>query len=75
MQYYSNGLSEEILGKAIKQHSIPRDEIVVLTKVGTNYLVILLMTEPSSLRSGSPPPILSKKRLFFVAWTLTHTAS
>jgi hypothetical protein len=30
---YSNGLSEIILGKAIKQHNLPRDEIVVLTKV------------------------------------------
>jgi aryl-alcohol dehydrogenase-like predicted oxidoreductase len=26
-------LSEEILGKAIKQHSLPRDEIVIMTKV------------------------------------------
>ncbi|KAG2015689.1 hypothetical protein CC2G_008934 [Coprinopsis cinerea AmutBmut pab1-1] len=30
---YSNGLSEVILGKAIKQLNLPRDEIVVLTKV------------------------------------------
>ncbi|KAL1717380.1 NADP-dependent oxidoreductase domain-containing protein [Schizophyllum commune] len=30
---YSNGLSESILGKAIKQHNLPRDEIVVMTKV------------------------------------------
>ncbi|KAF7336795.1 Aldo-ket-red domain-containing protein [Mycena venus] len=30
---YSNGLSEEILGRAIKQHNLPRDEIVVMTKV------------------------------------------
>ncbi|KAG8704978.1 hypothetical protein FRC11_009403 [Ceratobasidium sp. 423] len=30
---YSNGESERILGKAIKQHNLPRDEIVVLTKV------------------------------------------
>ncbi|KAG8982912.1 hypothetical protein FRB93_007733 [Tulasnella sp. JGI-2019a] len=29
---YSNGLSEVILGKAIKQHNLPRDEIVVMTK-------------------------------------------
>jgi len=29
---YSNGLSEEVLGKAIKQHNLPRDEIVVMTK-------------------------------------------
>ena len=30
---YSHGRSEEILGKAIKQLKLPRDEIVVLTKV------------------------------------------
>jgi aryl-alcohol dehydrogenase-like predicted oxidoreductase len=30
---YSNGLSEIILGKAIKQLNLPRDEIVVMTKV------------------------------------------
>jgi len=30
---YSNGLSEIMLGKAIKQHNLPRDEIVVITKV------------------------------------------
>lgn len=30
---YSNGLSEVILGKAIKQHNLPRDEIVVMTKL------------------------------------------
>ncbi|KAJ7170875.1 NADP-dependent oxidoreductase domain-containing protein, partial [Mycena crocata] len=30
---YSNGLSEEVLGRAIKQHQIPRDEIVIMTKV------------------------------------------
>ncbi|KAF9035733.1 Aldo keto reductase [Hymenopellis radicata] len=30
---YSNGESEKILGKAIKQYDLPREEIVVLTKV------------------------------------------
>ncbi|KAG9046859.1 hypothetical protein FS837_003525 [Tulasnella sp. UAMH 9824] len=30
---YSAGVSEIILGKAIKQHNLPRDEIVVMTKV------------------------------------------
>lgn len=30
---YSNGESERILGKAIKQHNLNRDEIVVMTKV------------------------------------------
>ncbi|KAG8907354.1 hypothetical protein FRB99_004601 [Tulasnella sp. 403] len=31
---YSNGESERILGKAIKKYNLPRDEIVVMTKVG-----------------------------------------
>ncbi|KAI0328026.1 Aldo/keto reductase [Cubamyces sp. BRFM 1775] len=30
---YSNGLSEVILGKAIKQLNLPREEIVIMTKV------------------------------------------
>ncbi|KAK7444791.1 hypothetical protein VKT23_015108 [Stygiomarasmius scandens] len=30
---YSNGLSEVTLGKAIKQHNMDRDKIVVLTKL------------------------------------------
>lgn len=29
---YSNGLSEVVLGKAIKKYNLPRDEIVVMTK-------------------------------------------
>lgn len=32
-QVYSNGLSEVILGNAIKKLKLPREEIVVLTKV------------------------------------------
>jgi len=44
---YSNGLSEIILGKAIKQLNLPRDEIVVMTKLynvvarefGTNLII------------------------------------
>ncbi|KAL1947071.1 hypothetical protein VTO73DRAFT_14032 [Trametes versicolor] len=30
---YSNGLSEVILGKAIKQFNLPREELVIMTKV------------------------------------------
>jgi aryl-alcohol dehydrogenase-like predicted oxidoreductase len=29
---YSNGISEEIIGKAIKQLNIPREKVVILTK-------------------------------------------
>lgn len=32
-EVYSDGQSEIILGKAIKQLNLPRDEIVVMTKV------------------------------------------
>ncbi|KAH9857684.1 Aldo/keto reductase [Lenzites betulinus] len=30
---YSNGLSEIILGKAIKEHNLPREELVIMTKL------------------------------------------
>ncbi len=33
IQVYSNGASEVLLGKAIKTLNLPRDEIVVMTKV------------------------------------------
>lgn len=33
IQVYSNGLSEITVGKAIKQLNLPRDGIVVMTKV------------------------------------------
>ncbi|KAK0457200.1 NADP-dependent oxidoreductase domain-containing protein [Desarmillaria tabescens] len=46
---YSNGLSEIILGEAIKKHNLPRDKIVVLTKV---YGVV--GNEPSSQLFGDP---------------------
>ena len=29
---YSNGASEEIIGKAIKKYNIPREKVVILTK-------------------------------------------
>jgi aryl-alcohol dehydrogenase-like predicted oxidoreductase len=38
---YSNGLSEVYLGKAIKELNLPREEIVVMTKVcGQVYLPV-----------------------------------
>lgn len=33
LQAYSNGLSEVILGNAIKKHNLPREELVIMTKV------------------------------------------
>ncbi|KXN89014.1 Versiconal hemiacetal acetate reductase, partial [Leucoagaricus sp. SymC.cos] len=37
---YSNGMSEAILGKAIKQHNLPRDELVIMTKTAEIYAVV-----------------------------------
>lgn len=33
LQVYTNGLSEIILGNAIKQLNLPREELVIMTKV------------------------------------------
>ena len=33
MQVYSNGLSEVFLGRAIKKLDLPREELVIMTKV------------------------------------------
>ncbi|KAK7444806.1 hypothetical protein VKT23_015123 [Stygiomarasmius scandens] len=50
---YSNGLSEVILGKAIKQHNMDRDKIVVMTKhwwtVGKTYGENILATSGDEL--------------------------
>ena len=37
---YSNGLSEVILGKAIKKFNLPREELVIMTKV---FLIICML--------------------------------
>ncbi|KDQ64777.1 hypothetical protein JAAARDRAFT_202062 [Jaapia argillacea MUCL 33604] len=66
---YSNGLSEKILGKAIKQYNLPREEIVVMTKV---YFPVST-TDPSSQAYKHPNPTelgfvnqhgLSRKHIF-----------
>lgn len=54
---YSNGLSEVILGKAIKQHNLPRDEIVVMTKVFSP-----LNRDPLGGRTDRDPVALEKNR-------------
>ncbi|KAJ7738369.1 Aldo/keto reductase [Mycena metata] len=53
---YSNGLSEEVLGRAIKQHKFPRDEIVILTKV---FLPVSRNPDESLF---APPPVLDSSR-------------
>lgn len=52
----SNGESERILGKAIKQHNLPRDEIVVMTKV---YNVVGRTKDPLWFLS---PEVVEKDR-------------
>jgi aryl-alcohol dehydrogenase-like predicted oxidoreductase len=74
MQYYSNGLSEEILGKAIKQHNIPRDEIVILTKVSSTIVSLASSAEDCLFSSGSRSLLLPRTPSFS-ARILTRTAS
>jgi aryl-alcohol dehydrogenase-like predicted oxidoreductase len=54
---YSNGLSEVYLGNAIKALNLPREEIVVMTKVCGRYSVSI--TDAQSMlitsRSSSSP--------------------
>lgn len=63
---YSNGLSEVILGKAIKSLSLPRDEIVVMTKVffpvGHNYAA--QPTETTEANGYVNQGGLSRKHIF-----------
>ncbi|KAG9096704.1 hypothetical protein FRC06_008416, partial [Ceratobasidium sp. 370] len=67
---YSNGRSEEILGKAIKQLKLPRDEIVVMTKLWgvvsrTMEDSYSLTTEQTKLDSGYVNQFgLSRKHIF-----------
>ncbi|CAE6443762.1 unnamed protein product, partial [Rhizoctonia solani] len=49
---YSNGLSEVILGKAIKELNLPRDEVVVMTKV---YFNVGHRVDDIMLRGGRYP--------------------
>jgi len=62
---YSNGLSEVILGKAIKQHNLPRDEIVILTKV---FFTVSKNPGEVSLGNAEDPDVnrhgLSRKHIF-----------
>ncbi|KAF8624680.1 hypothetical protein AX17_007011 [Amanita inopinata Kibby_2008] len=52
---YSNGLSEVILGKAIKQLNLPRDEIVVMTKL---YAIVGRTPDVSLAAPGLDPDSL-----------------
>ena len=59
---YSNGGSEIILGEAIKQLNLPRDEIVVMTKVRIpSYSPVHLADTPNSARYMASLAILLPK--------------
>ncbi|EMD34225.1 hypothetical protein CERSUDRAFT_117121 [Gelatoporia subvermispora B] len=49
---YSNGLSEVVLGRAIKKLNLPRDEIVVMTKV---YFPVMPKPEDNFFASSKSP--------------------
>ncbi|OCH87248.1 aryl-alcohol dehydrogenase [Obba rivulosa] len=49
---YSNGLSEIILGNAIKKLNLPREEIVVMTKV---YNVVMPKYDQNFMQMGEKP--------------------
>lgn len=53
---YSNGTSEEIIGKAIKKYNIPRDKVVILTKCFSP------VGETKDIRSTSLVPVASKSK-------------
>ncbi|KAJ6601084.1 aryl-alcohol dehydrogenase [Mycena vulgaris] len=59
---YSDGMSEEILGKAIKEYALPRDEIVVMTKV-FGYAAWNKPTEAQGARTTNQRG-LSRKHIF-----------
>ncbi|KIO29825.1 hypothetical protein M407DRAFT_226354 [Tulasnella calospora MUT 4182] len=54
---YSNGHSEIVLGKAIKKHNLPRDEIVVMTKI---YATV--MRNPGDREFGLSEDEMAKRR-------------
>ncbi|KAF8988892.1 Aldo/keto reductase [Hymenopellis radicata] len=66
---YSNGYSEVILGKAIKEYNLPRDEIVVMTKlcgvVGREYSGPMIRDPLKAQQEGYVNQFgLSRKNIF-----------
>ncbi|KAL4869459.1 hypothetical protein BDV12DRAFT_208550 [Aspergillus spectabilis] len=56
---YSNGLSESIIGKALQKYNIPRDQLVILTKI---YYAIDRTTQPpiSSMMDKTKPHLVNR---------------
>ncbi|KAF8907496.1 aryl-alcohol dehydrogenase [Mucidula mucida] len=66
---YSNGYSEVVLGKAIKEYNLPRDEIVVMTKlwgvVGRDYSGPMIRDREKAQQEGYVNQFgLSRKHIF-----------
>ncbi|OJT11012.1 Versiconal hemiacetal acetate reductase [Trametes pubescens] len=57
---YSNGLSEVILGNAIKKLNLPREELVILTKASTSTIT----TIPAAAESIINQKGLNRKHIF-----------
>ncbi|KAL6718664.1 hypothetical protein ACLMJK_002898 [Lecanora helva] len=65
---YSNGASEEVIGKAIKKYAIPRQKLVIMTKCFST------VGEEKSIRSTSLFPISDKSKDYVNQWGLSRQA-
>lgn len=63
---YSNGTSEEIVGKAIKHYNIPRQKVVILTKCFTP------VAEEKDIRGTSLFPVANKSKDYVNQWGRSH---
>ncbi|KAL4875205.1 NADP-dependent oxidoreductase domain-containing protein [Aspergillus karnatakaensis] len=64
---YSNGLSEVIVGKALKEYSIPREKVVIMTKLYYPVMVITSNARPNPALNDGPlvnQMGLSRKHIF-----------
>ena len=56
---YSNGVSERILGNAIKQLGLRREEIVIMTKVRVSNTVVSVIRGTETLQRAGVPAMCS----------------
>ena len=56
---YSNGVSERILGNAIKQLGLRREEIVIMTKVRVPNTVVSVIRATETLQRAGVPAMCS----------------
>ncbi|KAI2467976.1 Aldo/keto reductase [Annulohypoxylon bovei var. microspora] len=65
---YSNGLSEEVIGKALRKFSIPREKVVILTKC------FLYVAEDVSVFAAPFGPVLETSKDYVNQGGLSRTA-